>query len=115
MNLLQTTLSQITPQDASWRAKAKQRLDCLIMPHWALGRLMDLAMDLAGITRSLQPAVARRTIVTMAGDHGVAEEGVSKYPQEVTAQMVRGFAAPWRGSTCWPASPAPRWWSSTWA
>ncbi len=93
MNLLQTTLSQITPQDASWRAKAKQRLDCLIMPHWALGRLMDLAMDLAGITRSLQPAVARRTIVTMAGDHGVAEEGVSKYPQEVTAQMVRGFAS----------------------
>jgi nicotinate-nucleotide--dimethylbenzimidazole phosphoribosyltransferase len=93
MNLLQTTLSQITPQDAGWRAKAKQRLDCLIMPHWALGRLMDLALDLAGITRSLQPAVARRTIITMAGDHGVAGEGVSKYPQEVTAQMVRGFAA----------------------
>jgi len=92
MNLLETTLSQITPQDAAWRAKAKQRLDSLIMPHWALGRLMDLAMDLAGITRSVQPAVARRTIVTMAGDHGVAEEGVSKYPQEVTAQMVRGFA-----------------------
>lgn len=63
------------------------------MPHWALGRLMDLAMDLAGMTRSLDPPVARKTIVTMAGDHGVAREGVSKYPQEVTAQMVRGFVA----------------------
>jgi len=63
------------------------------MPHWALGRLMDLAMDLAGITRSLQPPVARKTILTMAGDHGVAAEGVSKYPQEVTAQMVHGFVS----------------------
>ena len=62
------------------------------MPHWALGRLMDLAMDLAGMTRSLHPPVARKTIVTMAGDHGVAAEGVSKYPQEVTPQMVHGFA-----------------------
>jgi nicotinate-nucleotide--dimethylbenzimidazole phosphoribosyltransferase len=66
-------------------------LDQLIMPHWALGKLMDLAMDLAGMTRSLRPAVARKTIVTMAGDHGVAAEGVSKYPQEVTPQMVHGF------------------------
>ena len=61
------------------------------MPHWALGRLMDLAVDLAGMTRSLRPPVARKTIVTMAGDHGVAAEGVSKYPQEVTPQMVYGF------------------------
>ena len=63
------------------------------MPHWALGRLMDLAVDLAGMTRSLHPPTARKTIVTMAGDHGVAAEGVSKYPQEVTGQMVHGFAA----------------------
>jgi nicotinate-nucleotide--dimethylbenzimidazole phosphoribosyltransferase len=93
MSLLHETLSRITSQDAAWRARAKERLDQLIMPHWALGRLMDLALDLAGITRSLRPAVARKTIVTMAGDHGVAAEGVSKYPPEVTAQMVRGFAA----------------------
>jgi nicotinate-nucleotide--dimethylbenzimidazole phosphoribosyltransferase len=91
MNLLQTTLTQIQPQDAAWRAQAKDRLDQLIMPHWALGRLMDLAVDLAGISRSTKPSVARKTIVTMAGDHGVAAEGVSKYPQEVTPQMVFGF------------------------
>lgn len=91
MSRLDATLARIAPQDAAWRTKAKQRLDQLIMPHWALGRLMDLAVDLAGMTRSMNPAVARKTIVTMAGDHGVAAEGVSKYPQEVTPQMVLGF------------------------
>ena len=84
MSLLHTTLNRIAPQDDAWRTTAKQRLDQLIMPHWALGRLMDLAMDLAGMTRSMSPPTARKTIVTMAGDHGVAAEGVSKYPQEVT-------------------------------
>lgn len=91
MSLLEWTLARIAPQDAAWRDKAKQRLDQLIMPHWALGRLMDLAVNLAGISRSIAPPVARKTIVTMAGDHGVAAEGVSKYPQEVTPQMVFGF------------------------
>ena len=61
------------------------------MPHWALGRLMDLAEDLAGMTGCPRPSVHRKTIVTMAGDHGVAAEGVSKYPQEVTPQMVHNF------------------------
>jgi nicotinate-nucleotide--dimethylbenzimidazole phosphoribosyltransferase len=91
MNLLTSTLSQIEPQDAHFRAAAHSRLEQLAMPYWALGRLMDLAEDLAGMTRSMRPPVSRRTIVTMAGDHGVVAEGVSKYPQEVTAQMVGNF------------------------
>jgi nicotinate-nucleotide--dimethylbenzimidazole phosphoribosyltransferase len=93
MSVLETALSRIAPQDAAWRSRATQRADQLIMPHGALGRLMDLAVDLAGMTRSMRPPVARKTIVAMAGDHGVAAEGVSKYPQEVTLQMVGGFAA----------------------
>jgi len=88
---LDKTIQAIEPQDPAWRERAKQRLDLLTMPHWALGRLMDLAMDLAGMCRSTNPPVARKTIVTMAGDHGVAAEGVSAYPQEVTGQMVRNF------------------------
>ena len=92
-SLLERTVRAITPQDEPWRVKARERLDQLIMPHWALGRLMDLAMDLAGMTRSMRPPVARKAILTMAGDHGVAAEGVSKYPQEVTAQMVHGFVS----------------------
>jgi nicotinate-nucleotide--dimethylbenzimidazole phosphoribosyltransferase len=91
MTLLDSTIATIAPQDAEWRNRAKARLDQLTMPHWALGRLMDLALDLAGMTRSMKPSVERKTVVTMAGDHGVAAEGVSAYPQEVTAQMVANF------------------------
>ena len=79
------------PQDRSFREKSKERLDQLTMPFWALGRLMDLSMDLAGITRSLRPTVDRRVVVVMAGDHGVVREGVTLYPQEVTRQMVLNF------------------------
>jgi len=93
MDLLQETLSRIVPQDAAIRAKAHARLEALTMPHWALGRLLDLAEDLAGITRSLRPPVTGKAIFVMAGDHGVVAEGVSKYPQEVTPQMVANFVA----------------------
>ncbi len=93
MNLLQDTISVIVPQDAAVRAEAHRRLEALTMPYWALGRLLDLAEDLAGITRSMRPPVAGKAIFTMAGDHGVVVEGVSKYPQEVTPQMVYNFVA----------------------
>ena len=91
VSLLETTLAAIRPHDKTWRARATERLDQLTMPHWALGRLMDLAVDLSGMTRSMKPPVKRKAVVTMAGDHGVVAEGVSKYPQEVTAQMVQNF------------------------
>lgn len=91
MSLLESTLSQIEPQDAASRAAARARLEQLTMPHWALGRLMDLAEDLAGMTRSIHPPIARKAVVVMAGDHGVAASGVSQYPQEVTVQMIYNF------------------------
>ena len=91
MSLLEKTLQKIYPQDSIFRDRAKERLDQLALPHWALGDLMDLAVDLAGMTRSMQPAVKRKAVVVMAGDHGVAAEGVSKFPSEVTRQMVYNF------------------------
>jgi len=91
MSLLDSTIKSIYPQDSESRDRAKERLDQLAMPHWALGDLMDLAIDLAGMTRSVKPVVSGKAIVTMAGDHGVAAEGVSKFPQEVTPQMVYNF------------------------
>ncbi len=91
MNLLESTIKKITPQDAKVRALARARLEQLTMPYWALGRLMDLAEDLAGITGSVRPPVGRKTVVTMAGDHGITSAGVSKYPQEVTVQMIHNF------------------------
>lgn len=92
MSLLEQTVAMITGQDQAWRTRARARLDQLAIPHWALGRLMDLGLDLVGQTRALPPPVSRKVIITMAGDHGVAAEGVSKFPQDVTPQMVANFA-----------------------
>jgi len=91
MELLNKTLANIEGQSQEYRARAKERLDQLALPHWALGRLMDMGLDLAGMTRSMHPKVTNKAIITMAGDHGVAAEGVSKFPQEVTPQMVYNF------------------------
>ncbi len=91
MDLLNKTITKIKGQDTAARSVAKERLDQLIMPHWALGRLMDLALDLAGICGSAHPEVKRKTIVVMAGDHGITDAGVSLFPKEVTVEMVRGF------------------------
>ncbi len=93
MQLIEKTIQAIEPQDKAWRDKATARLEQLTMPHWALGRLMDLAQDLAGMTRSINPDFARKTVVTMAGDHGVTAEGVSGFPSEVTVQMVHNFVS----------------------
>jgi nicotinate-nucleotide--dimethylbenzimidazole phosphoribosyltransferase len=93
MQLLEETIKNIKPLDRDAVNKAKARLDRLTMPHWALGRLMDLALELAGMTASIKPPVRRKTVVVMAGDHGVVKEGVSAYPQEVTVQMVANFVA----------------------
>ena len=93
MSILDGTIAKIKPQDQAVREAARAHLSQLVMPHWALGRVMDIGVDLAGITRSLKPSMARKTIVIMAGDHGVVAEGVSKYPREVTPQMVLGFVS----------------------
>lgn len=92
MSLLETTTQKIAPRDQRARAEARARLEQLTMPKWALGRLMDLAEDLAGMTRSMHPPVGRKAVVVMAADHGVVAEGVSSYPQEVTSQMVHAFS-----------------------
>ncbi len=91
MSVLERTIEKIYPQDTEARDKAKERLDNLALPHWALGDLMDLAIDIAGMTRSLKPDVAKKAIITMAGDHGVVRENISKFPSEVTPQMVHNF------------------------
>ncbi len=91
MELLNKTINAITTQDQTARTQAKERLDQLIMPHWALGKLMDVALDLAGICGSTKPSIKRKTIVVMAGDHGITEAGVSLFPKEVTVEMIRGF------------------------
>jgi len=92
MSLLRKTIHEIIPRDDAYLQRAHERINRLTMPPRALGRLLDLAETLAAITRSLNPPTARRVVVVMAADHGVAEEGVSAFPQDVTRQMVANFA-----------------------
>lgn len=77
-------------QDVLHAARARQ--DTLTKPPGALGRLEDLAVRLAAMQGNERPRVDNIRIVVFAGDHGVAAEGVSAFPQEVTAAMVRNFA-----------------------
>ena len=77
--------------DSAAALAARQRWDRLTKPLGSLGRLEELGVRLAGITGQVQPTIARKVIFTVAADHGVVEEGVSAYPQAVTAQMVLNF------------------------
>lgn len=84
----------IAPVDAAAAAGARERIDNLIKPVGSLGRLEDLAVQLCAIGGGLPVHnYERRTILIGAGDHGVAADGVSAYPPEVTTQMIGGFLA----------------------
>ncbi|HHM04148.1 MAG TPA: nicotinate-nucleotide--dimethylbenzimidazole phosphoribosyltransferase [Gammaproteobacteria bacterium] len=74
------------------QAAAEARQAVLTKPPGALGRLETLAIRLAAMQGSARPSLERVHITVFAGDHGVAEEGVSAFPQAVTTEMVRNFA-----------------------
>jgi nicotinate-nucleotide--dimethylbenzimidazole phosphoribosyltransferase len=87
---LSRLVSAIAPPDESAGAAIQRRLDSLTKPPGSLGRLEELAHRLA-VVRGGPPTVAHPVIFAFAADHGVAAEGVSAYPQSVTAQMVENF------------------------
>ena len=76
---------------ADAQAAARVRQDQLTKPAGSLGQLEDISIRLAAITGQLNPPLARKVVIVMAGDHGVASEGVSAYPSAVTPQMVLNF------------------------
>jgi nicotinate-nucleotide--dimethylbenzimidazole phosphoribosyltransferase len=79
--------------DAVAMSLAQARLDSLTKPPGSLGRIERIAVTLAGITGDPAPRVRPRCAIVVASDHGVAAQGVSAYPQNVTAEMVRNFLA----------------------
>ena len=90
----ETALAALGAPDDAAAAEARAHLDRLTKPPGSLGRLEDLAVQLAAIAGTSPPPVPTPVAVAVfAGDHGVIAEGVTPWPQEVTAQMVANFCA----------------------
>jgi nicotinate-nucleotide--dimethylbenzimidazole phosphoribosyltransferase len=91
-SLLEETCARIREPDAALADETQRLLDAKTKPPGSLGRLEELARRYAAIRGDASAAPARKALVVMGADHGVAEELVSAYPQEVTAQMLLNFA-----------------------
>ena len=88
---LEDIIKAIKPLDETAMRAARARQDRLTKPRGSLGRLEELSILLAGMKADPFPSVERKAVIVMAADHGVAQEGVSAYPSDVTAQMVLNF------------------------
>jgi nicotinate-nucleotide--dimethylbenzimidazole phosphoribosyltransferase len=87
---LSRLVERIVPLDVTAGEAVQRYLDSLTKPPGSLGRLEEIALRLAVLSRGT-PHVERPVLFTFAADHGVVAEGVSAYPQSVTAQMVENF------------------------
>ena len=81
------------PLDRAAAAAARAELDRKAKPRGSLGRLEELAVQLAAVRGPAVREPLRAAVLVAAADHGVAAEGVSAYPQEVTRQMLAAYAA----------------------
>lgn len=86
---LQSALGRIRPVDRQKMEEIQSRIDRQAKPKGSLGRLEEFARRYVAITG--REDVRKKAVFTFAGDHGVAEEGVSAFPREVTPQMVYNF------------------------
>ncbi|MYD95374.1 MAG: nicotinate-nucleotide--dimethylbenzimidazole phosphoribosyltransferase [Chloroflexi bacterium] len=90
---LDDIVASIRPADRQAKEAAMRRQRRLTKPPGSLGRLEDIAVQLAGIFGTEQPTARNTTVIVAAADHGVVAQGVTGYPQAVTAQMVLNFLA----------------------
>lgn len=81
----------IPPFDLAAAQSARTHQALLTKPSGALGYLEELSVQLAGMTGNPRPRFHQKGVIVMAADHGIAKEGVSAYPPEVTPQMVLNF------------------------
>ncbi|TXK85544.1 nicotinate-nucleotide--dimethylbenzimidazole phosphoribosyltransferase [Paenibacillus sp. N3.4] len=91
MKHLKLIVDSIKPLHEDYVNFASAHLDQLTKPPGSLGKLEDIARQMAGITGEVMPAFEKKAVIVMAGDHGVCEEGISAFPAEVTPQMVLNF------------------------
>jgi nicotinate-nucleotide--dimethylbenzimidazole phosphoribosyltransferase len=92
MSVLEETLAAITPPDEIAAAGAGRRLDSLTKPRGSLGYLEEIVRRYAAIRRDPEARIGGGALCVFVADHGVADEGVSAYPQAVTAQMLRNIS-----------------------
>ncbi|MCH8869163.1 MAG: nicotinate-nucleotide--dimethylbenzimidazole phosphoribosyltransferase, partial [Chloroflexi bacterium] len=90
---LSEAIAKIEKADAGAMRRAQARQRNLTKPPGSLGRLEDVSIQLAGIFQTERPSIGAKAVIVAAGDHGVVAQGVTGYPQEVTAQMVLNFLA----------------------
>ena len=91
MKLLNNTIENIEKISIDSDGNIKDRFNKLAIPAGSLGRLEEFATIYASIKGSPDATIKHKVVFTMAGDHGVSNEGVSTFPQEVTRQMVKNF------------------------
>ncbi|MFI7663436.1 nicotinate-nucleotide--dimethylbenzimidazole phosphoribosyltransferase [Micromonospora parva] len=92
--MLETTIAAIRPADQAAMAAARELHGRLTKPVGSLGALEELSVRLAGLAGACPPPLPEPAAVAIfAGDHGVHAQGVSPWPQEVTAQMIGNFLA----------------------
>ncbi|WP_319586951.1 nicotinate-nucleotide--dimethylbenzimidazole phosphoribosyltransferase [uncultured Desulfobulbus sp.] len=84
MHLLKQTLEAIRPTDRVVMAAAQKEIDYCLKPPGSLGKLEDIARQIAGITGKVHNAISKKAIVVMMADNGVCAEGVAMYPQDIT-------------------------------
>jgi len=89
--MIKETVQKIKLVENEFAEKAQKRLDSLTKPQGSLGRLEEFARRIVAITENTVPVLDRKVIFIFTGDHGVADEGVSAYPKEITRQMVFNF------------------------
>ena len=90
---LEKILSQIQNVDTAIYQRALERHATLTKPPGSLGRLEPLSARLAAVQGTVKPVIRNKAVAVFAADHGVTASGVSAYPKEVTAGMVRNFLA----------------------
>ena len=88
---VEDVVASIGPANPAAQAAARRRQERLTKPPGSLGRLEDLSLQVAAIQGTECPTVRGKAVVVAAADHGVVAQGVTGYPQEVTAQMVLNF------------------------